>query len=246
MTEELEELFAGDMPEEVMRALIRLTNVVLEDESLDAVLRLICAQALHSIRGAGAVSVTLVRDGSFETRVHTSEAARSVDDSQYKNNEGPCVDAARNSKVYEIRSMTLEERWPTFASLAAESGINSSLSVPMITGSAPLGVLNIYGFEESAFDDDDHRVANAFAHQAATLLANAVAFMDKDELSAQLHAALETRDMIGAAKGIVMEREAVSMDEAFKLLVSISQDRNIKLRDVARQLVESAGRNAPG
>jgi GAF domain-containing protein len=227
------------MSEDTMRALLRLTDVFLEAENMDAILTLVCTQAKYTIPGADEVSVTLSRNGGYETRAHTAARVKYLDEEQYKAGSGPCLDAIRQGQIFEIDSLAAESRWPTFVSSALDEGFSSTLSVPLQLESKPPGALNIYALKEDAFDESGRDIAKLFARQAGMLIANAVAFMEKDELAGQLSEAIDSRDIIGTAKGIIMEREGVSIEEAFQMLVRISQGSNMKLRDIASQLVES-------
>ena len=233
-----QDMFDGEMPVDVMRAMLQLNNVLFEDENLDAVLNLVCIQAKYTIPGADDVTVTVGVDSGSETRAYTSEVVKAVDEDQYRTNEGPCVDAMRELKAFEIESMPTETRWPRFTPAARDKGVMSSLALPLHTADRRLGALNIYAFKPFAFADEARNIASLLAGHASTLVANAIAFMSRSELSQQLHSALESRDVIGTAKGIIMEREGVSVDEAFEMLVRISQNRNVKLRDIAYQLVQ--------
>ena len=118
----------------------------------------------------------------------------------------------------------------------------SALSVPLRIREDNVGALNLYSRQQS-FDDNDERVATEFALQATVALANARAYEKSQLLVTQLEQALETRDVIGQAKGVLMQRDGCDADEAFQQLVLISQRRNVKLRDIALEIVGSTGQN---
>jgi len=124
---------------------------------------------------------------------------------------------------------------------AAEHGIGSPLSLPLLAGGQALGALNFYAEAENAFGEDDQQQGQAFATQAAIVLANAQTYWDARALNEQLSEAMRSRATIEQAKGILMGQSQVNADSAFDLLRKASQRENRKLRDVARELVERYG-----
>jgi transcriptional regulator with GAF, ATPase, and Fis domain len=146
--------------------------------------------------------------------------------------EGPCLDAAFDQQTVRVPDMAHEERWPRFAAVAAEAGAASMLSFQLYVEKDNLGALNLYSYRPDAFDDESEHVALMFASHAA------VAFADAQRID-QLNHKAATRDLIGQAKGILMERYNINADRAFAVLVRVSQHNNRKLRDVAEELVSS-------
>jgi GAF domain-containing protein len=134
--------------------------------------------------------------------------------------------------------MAHEERWPRFNRLAADRDIPSSLSLPLVVRGSAIGALNLYSATEGNYVGLA-TAAESFARQAAIVLANAQAHASAEQLNDNLKEALHTREIIGEAKGIVMERERVSEEEACDILSRVSQKTNTKLRDVAQQVVDS-------
>ncbi len=126
--------------------------------------------------------------------------------------------------------MRTETRWPLFAQRAAEAGAGSMLSFQLFVEGDDLGALNLYAGTPGSFGDESEHVGLMFAAHAAVAFAGA----HKHD---QLTQALATRDLIGQARGILMERYKITGDQVFQLLVRVSQDTNRKLRDVADQLV---------
>lgn len=201
---------------------------------LDAVVR----QARTRIPHADEVSVTLSSDGTFYTSPETDNRIKLADSIQFENQEGPCVDTVNTGRPHDVDAMSTETRWPRYVPRARELGIGSSLGIPLQARDRAVAGLNVYSWEENAFDDRDREVANGLAAQAGVFLANAVAFHEKAVLAEQLQQALETRETIGKAIGILMERETITDNDAFKMLRHASQNSNIKLRDIAAEVVE--------
>lgn len=155
-----------------------------------------------------------------------------VDALQEELGEGPCLDAAFDQQTVRVPDMAHEERWPRFAAAAAEAGAASMLSFQLYVEKDNLGALNLYSYRPDAFDDESEHVGLLFASHAA------VAFADAQRID-QLNHKAATRDLIGQAKGILMERYNINADRAFAVLVRVSQHNNRKLRDVAEELVSS-------
>lgn len=214
-----------------------LGDVVLAGEPLDSVLEVVCDNARAAIPHADEVSVTLLDRRGFRTAASTHEIADKVDDLQYALHEGPCVDSSKKNQTFEIEAMEIEERWPRYTPGAVEAGIGSSVSLPLYGGAGTAGALNVYSWEPKAFDDEDRRIGAEFARRASVLLANAMAFVEKSELAEQLQDAIATREVIGKAIGILMQRESIEDDAAFAMLRAASQNSNVKLRDIAEELV---------
>jgi hypothetical protein len=128
--------------------------------------------------------------------------------------------------------MGKEARWPKFAKLAYAAGARSMLSFQLFVEGDNLGALNLYGDDVNIFDEESEQVGLLVAAHAA------VAFSGAQEIS-QLNQALGTRDLIGQAKGILMERFKISPQQAFHILTRASSETNIKLRDVADHLASS-------
>jgi GAF domain-containing protein len=228
---------ADDGPELAL-VLLKMGGLLLSDLTVDTVLELATELTERTVRSASAVSVTLVRDDGAQTPNASEPVARDLDAVQYKADEGPCLEAYAERVV--INQSFKEEgsrRWPAFRDAAKAHGIESILSVPLLAGNRAFGALNVYSREPAAFDRTEVATASLLAAQAAAVLANAVAFADASAVNDQLREALESRDLIGQAKGILMERETCDAEAAFVILRRASQRTNRKLREVAAELV---------
>ena len=126
--------------------------------------------------------------------------------------------------------MASETRWPEFARRASQAGAASMLSIQLYVEGDNLGALNLYGRAPNAFDDESEQVGLLFASHAAVAYAGV-------RKEAQLANAVASRDLIGQAKGILMERYKISPERAFLVLTRVSQNTNRKLNDIATELV---------
>ncbi len=202
-----------------------------EPETESEALSLIVAGAVQTVPGAEHAGVTLLRrDGSIMSFTGTSDTVDEVDQLQAVYREGPCVTALWDEHTVVVDDMNVEAaRWPRFAPEAAANGVGSMLSFQLFTREDSLGALNLYSSEIKSFTSDSQTLGGLFAAHAAVTLGEA-------QHVAQLHEALSTRDTIGQAKGVLMERFGIDSKEAFNLLVRSSQETNMKLVAVAKWL----------
>lgn len=163
------------------------------------------------------------------TRVASSEVIRRLEELQYAFGEGPCLTSAREEVTVRCDDLAEEPRWPRFAAAAVDVGVRSMLSVQLFVEEDCLGALNLYASSPGAFTDADESIAMLLATHAALA-------MQRSTKETNLVIALESRDLIGQAKGILMERYKIDAVEAFDLLVMASQGAGRKLRHIAEEL----------
>jgi GAF domain-containing protein len=225
----------ADFPSRAPGAFQQLGGVVLGEDSVEEILDLVVRLAATTV-SAYSASITVARDGHAYTVNSSGRPALELDQVQYDTSTGPCLDALGGSQV-ETDLMVEGEHWPGLADAAAAFGIRYVLSTPLTDRDRTLGALNIYSQSASSYTDDQKQSARLFAQQAAVLLANAVTLMDTVEVSNQLRGALASREVIGEAKGILMQQQACTRDQAFDILRRASQRENRKVRDLAESLV---------
>ncbi|MEH0819123.1 MULTISPECIES: GAF and ANTAR domain-containing protein [unclassified Micromonospora] len=203
------------------------------ERTVEDTLRAIVRAAVDTVPGAWHAGITEIEGRRrVSTPAATGEVVQRIDRAQYETREGPCLTSAYTERTVRLPDMATEERWPKFIVRARELGVGSMLSFQLYVARDNLGALNLYACEPHAFTDESERVGLLFAAHAA------VAVADARRLD-QLSRALDVRDLIGQAKGILMERHRLTGDQAFQLLVTASQRINVKLVDVARELVET-------
>ena len=228
-------------PLEPSEAFAELGRISLADHSLDLVMDRIATLARRTLPGAAAVSVTLVEAGTARTVAHDGDVALRLDERQYERGYGPCLDSVAAGTMVAIDSMSAEDRWPDFTQDARREGVGSSMSVPVPIQREVGAALNIYGVAEGAFDDAAKELAATFSAYAGVALANIHLYEAQARVADQLQTAMQSRAVIEQAKGILMGERRCSADEAFDVLVRLSQETNRKLRDVAQVLVDRAG-----
>jgi GAF domain-containing protein len=222
------------------QAFEQLGRIVLSEQSMESVLQRVADLAKRVLPGVAEASVSLVTDDTATTVVSTGSLAKDLDESQYDRGYGPCLDAARGGEAMEITDARAERRWPDYAKRMVERGALSSLSVPVPVQKQVQAALNLYGLDVEAFDDDSRELARAFAAYAGVAVANMHLYDSTRKLAEQLEAAMASRAVIDQAKGILMGQRRCSAQEAFDLLVELSQHSNRKLRTVAQALVDEA------
>ncbi len=226
---------------ELLDALQKLSSLLESDDSLNATLQTVVDLSVANLPGCDGAGVTVRIDGEDTTAAASDEYTFEIDKIQYDTDEGPCVTAVAEGTFQKIDAISEESRWPEFARRAEEKGFRSGMSFPL-KADGTKAALNIYSKSERAFDEASTAMGEVFAAQAAIALQNARTYMAARRVADQLNEALKTRDMIGQAKGILMEREGVSDEEAFDMLKTISQNSNIKLRDIAHKLIQERPR----
>jgi hypothetical protein len=204
------------------------------------------AQAAADILpGADVVSVTLrSRDGHMHTPVETDPLGTELDALQDRFDEGPCFDAAHAPGPAYRHSGDLgsESTWSRFGPAATELGIHSALSTALLPEGRPAqmtGALNIFSRTRHTLGSEMDRDRALLLATHAALAVSATEVVRLSELrEMQLRQAIDSRDIIGQAKGILMHRRGISADEAFDLLRRTSQDLNIKLAELARTITD--------
>ncbi|WP_328305844.1 ANTAR domain-containing protein [Actinomycetospora sp. NBC_00405] len=209
---------------------------------LEETLGQIVTSAVATIPGVDAGSISITHHGHIETRHPTSETIGKLDRTQSELNEGPCISAIKDPPedgIVIARDLAGDDaqRWPRFAPLAVEAGYRALMSTQLSTNGGPRAALNLYSATADAFDEHARTLAGLFGIQAAMLLYGA-------DTAANLQRAVDSRDQIGQAKGILMERFSLDDEAAFQMLVKSSQDTNMKLTDVARWLTSEVGKSA--
>lgn len=193
--------------------------------------------ALVAVDGCDHASISIIRrHGGVHTVAATDEVPHRVDALQYDVGQGPCLDAIAQHETYLIDDLTTDQRWPAFSRRAAEeTGVRSMLAFRLFVDGDTIGALNLYSRWPSAFDERGRAVGTVLAAHAAIALRAA----DDQQHVEQLEDALKSNREIGMAMGVLMTRGKVTEDDAFALLRRASQYLNVKLRDVAAQVVET-------
>ena len=217
---------------------VEVARILIAEGDVAQTLQKIVDLAVETIDGCDYAGISILKGGQGSTPVATDQVVRAVDAIQYETGEGPCLDAIRDHEVFQTGDLSQEGRWPRFSSRAhQETGITSMLCFRLFVAGDTLGALNLHSKAPDAFDERSRTAGVVFAAHAAMAMSTAVH-------EAQMEEALQSRDLIGQAKGILMAREGVTADQAFDMLRRASQRLNVKLREVAGGVVDQSGPSA--
>jgi GAF domain-containing protein len=222
-----------------------LQNVLLGTESIEKFVQELVVQAARLIADSLSCAITLNRTGRMSTVACSDELATRVNELQYRLGEGPCLAALREGCPVRVDDTAADDRWPRFGAQAAASGVLSALSLPLTAQDETIGALNLYARAREAFGDAETRRAERFAENAAGALALGLRLVSYAALTDQLRESLASRAVIDQAVGVIMAQERCGQDKAFSVLRTASQNRNLKLRQVAQEMVLGVTGQAP-
>ncbi|MBM4589808.1 ANTAR domain-containing protein [Rhodococcus hoagii] len=224
--------------DEITGALQDLSDVLDEYEDLATVLEHVVEGAVRIVPGADMAGVTLVSDESAKTVAATHPRVREVDQVQYMNDGGPCLTASRDGRSVVVDVDQVRSRWPALEASAADLGIKSFIALPLMLSDRIHGSFNLYSSDPRGFQSLDESLLELFTTAAVTALQQAERHRRALASIRNLQTALTSRAEIDQAIGVVMALHGLTAAEAFDRLVCMSQDTNVKVRTVARQLLD--------
>jgi GAF domain-containing protein len=220
-----------------------------EDESdaaevrLNRLLNMILESAVEAL-GFDAATVSARHQSDVATIAATDQRFIALDDAQYETGQGPCLAVLEPHDPISLDDAAqTDDRWENFARTAAHLGVHSSLSMhlPVDTGGLAAS-LNLYSKSRRALTDEQIRNAVPFAEQLASAIISLDAHRATARLARHMAEAMRSRAVIEQAKGMIMADQRIDADAAFEQLTRLSQQANIKLRDVAQRIVEQRTR----
>jgi transcriptional regulator with GAF, ATPase, and Fis domain len=219
----------------------QLTQLLLSTDSFESFLNELVAYASAHSEHSCSITVRLDK-GIPYTVASTDDLTLRLDERQYAGERGPCLEALDNRIPVFVTDMTTETRWTPYPQLAAELGVQSAMAYPLINADKSIGALNFYALRQLAPDASLQARAAQLADRAAGALAVGLRMAEQSAEAENLRAALTSRSVIDQAIGILMAQQRCSSEAGFDLLRRASQSRNIKLRDVAAQIVAGVER----
>jgi hypothetical protein len=208
-------------------------------------LALVLELAVATIEGCDFITFLVIDGTEMSAPVHTDPLGGVMDTEQRQTGQGPCLEAAVYQRMIYAADLLTNSTWPTFAPVAVAAGLRSILALPLL-GSGHPASLNLYSRLPSAFGAVDRARGVLLASLAAGSLSAAQLHEDDEAMVANLHSALSTRELIGQAEGILMERDRITADQAFDVLRRASQHLNVKLREVAQTLIDTGNEPETG
>lgn len=183
--------------------------------------------------------LTATMEGRAVTVASSDALAADLDHIQYTLGEGPSVRAVATGQTVEVTDLA-GAPWPAWREAALGYGVRQVLCVPLTTRDGPLGAVTVYSTTVTPFTDEDRDAAHTFAVHATGTLMVAMRLAQLAELTGHLENALESRGVIDQAKGVIIAENRCTPDEAFAILRTASQNRNVKIRDLAAEVVSRA------
>lgn len=218
---------------DLLEQLADIAHRLSEAESVDGLLQLVVDLGEAYLDGCDGASLMLIgKDRTISTPAYSSRVAYESDLAQYEADEGPCLDALRDHAVYLIDDLETEERWPTYRARALELGVRSMLSYRLHAKGRTFGALDFYSKRPNVYSPFSKVIGQVFASHAGVALKGAIT-------EAGMEKTIESRDIIGQAKGILMERRHLSAADAFDTLRALSRNGNIPVRDLAERIVKT-------
>ena len=210
---------------------------MLGTESIDGFLGELAVLAVRTVGEGLSCGITLQLNGRPLTVASSDMFASQLDELQYEQDQGPCLSALRGGEPIRIDDLAGDDRWRRYAVRALAHGVRSSLSIPLTAQGSPVGAFNLYSRTPGFFGAEQTRLADTFAQNASVAVGIAARFAAHTVLTEQLRTSLASRSVIDQAVGIIMAEQRCSSKEAFAILRAASQNRNLRLREVAANIV---------
>jgi GAF domain-containing protein len=226
-------------------AVAELQQLLLTTDDITGFLDQLTTLTVKVLPGEVSCGITLRRDHGATTVASSDSRANQVDEIQYGHDEGPCLRSLATGVPVVVDDLAQDDRWGSYRMPALGHGVRSSLSLPLRADGEVIGALNIYASTPRAFGPSEQLAAGRFADEASRALALAVRMAERSEMSAHLQNALASRAVIDQALGVIMGQNRCTADEAFEVMRTISQNRNVKLRDIAADMITAVSGHPP-
>jgi GAF domain-containing protein len=225
--------------------LTEFQKTLLGTQTLEQFLQELATLAARLVTDGVSCGMTMRSNGRPDTVACSDPLAMEIDEVQYRLGDGPCLHAMRSGNRVSIEDTAERAGWPRFEAAAQSRGIHSCLALPLIGDGKPVGALNLYARGVAAFGPAQVRRAENLAENASGALSLMLRLASYSELTDQLRSSLTSRAVIYQALGVIMAQERCTQARAFEILRTASQNRNVKLRDVASAVVTSVSGEPP-
>jgi GAF domain-containing protein len=231
------------LTDELAAVFARMSGLLLNEDTVERALAVLSALAHETVAGSSGAGVTVIDpQGRRVTSGATDQRVSAADRLQYDLDDGPCLEAAGTRRSIRADDLASETRWPRWSPIAVGSGLRAAMSAPLVAGERPLGAIKVYADDAGAFDDRGEQLLTLFAGQAAVLVANVQTAERAQRFSESLRDAFRSRDLVSMAKGVLMGRDGVGEDVAFRMLLARARDHGVAVRDEAQSVVSAAVR----
>lgn len=226
---------------ELGAALGRIRGLVLTQETAQHAVDLLAQVAHETIPKASGAGVSLIHESRRVSVGATDSLVRTADDLQYDLGEGPCLTAWSTRTVVIVDDTGSDLRFPRWSGAAAGTGVRSCMSVPLLRGRDSIGAMKAYSTLPGAFDDADGARLARLAVAASALLGHVHTSETSTRISSELRASLRARDVVGIAKGILMQREGLTETEALAALTSRARATGVPFGQLTAAIVNGHG-----
>jgi hypothetical protein len=220
----------GHDDDPIRRAMVELASGHVET-ALERTLSSVTRGAVDMVDGVDFADVMVISDGRARSLSPTAPLLPELDAVQITLRQGPCLEAAVGGAMIRCTDLRDDSRWPGYAAQALAAGVHSMLSYQLDTPSMGVGALNMFGLDPRGVDPKAEAIGALLATMAT------VAFLTADK-QGEFKTALASRDVIGQAKGILMNHFKVDATRAFEMLRSMSQTDNVPVRVLAEQIID--------
>lgn len=227
-----------DVTQELTNRFTESARVLFSAGAVTDTLQRVVELAVDTIEGCDFAGIFLLDGDVVTTPVHTDPIVIEVDAFQHRYEQGPCLDAVADDSTLYAEDLADDTRWPLYGPEAMAAGVRSVLALSL-SARGTKGALNLYARYPQAFGVIDRAKGLLLAGLAGQALSTAQAHDEETQRLDNLEGALLSRAIIGQAQGILIERERITGNQAFDILRRASQHLNIKLRDVAQNLVDT-------
>jgi GAF domain-containing protein len=221
----------------LVEAFVRLADTLVDDYDVIELFHGLCADCVTLLPADAAGLLLTDQRESLQVVSASTEQAHLVELFQLQSQQGPCLDCFRGSEVVRADDLSTETRWPLFRERAREYGFAAVHALPMRLRGQTIGALNLFHREPLVMTDSDLSVGQALADVATIAILSDRNTRERELLTEQLQAALTSRVVIEQAKGILAERGAIGLEEAFTRLREHARRTNQRLSELARGVV---------
>ncbi|WP_410574282.1 GAF domain-containing protein [Amycolatopsis sp. cmx-4-61] len=229
------------LADELAVVMARMSGLLLTWDTVEPALHIAAVFAAEAIPSSVGAGVSLLEGRRRTTAAASDEVVREADDLQYALGEGPCLSACADREVRRVGDVRTDPRWPRWGPAAAGMGMRAALSAPLLAQEVCVGAVKVYAREPGAFSVRDERLLTLFAGQAGVLLAHVRSREETHRTSARFKDVLRSRDVLNMAKGALMERENITEDAAFGMLLSLAKARSQDAAEVAAAMIARHG-----
>jgi GAF domain-containing protein len=226
-------------PDDVTQAFHDIAGALFSATDADDSLQRIVDLAPKTFDGCRWAGVSIIAEGQIETPAASDDLVRELDSLEGVHGTGPVLSALMHNSTVDVEDVGANADWPEFCESALRLGVKSVLAHRILTSGETIGALTLYGDETEAFGGADPEALTIFAGYAGMALSCSAVIKRESRQLEELERALVSRDTIGQAKGILMERLRFTPEQAFERLRLASMDQNVKVRDLAEHVVRT-------